>query len=163
MGCLTPISLLTDITDTREVSGRMEASNSWTHTQTHAVLTGTPTFVCHPHKLNTFQCVWWDLSVCSAGVPRGPAVRSSLLVGRWRWILQPPEFGTSPKRTYVPSVWWSHGASWPCRTCRHPAGEGETLGFRGFIVLSDYKLQRLAVMRNTFMVQILYVLWINWT
>lgn len=34
MGCLTPISLFTVITDTKDVSVRMEASNNCTHKQT---------------------------------------------------------------------------------------------------------------------------------
>lgn len=120
MGCLTPISLLTDITDTREVSGRMEASNSWTHTDTHMQFYNT-----HSDFGMLSVRAECDLSVRPSGVPQGPPVRSPLLVGRWSRILQTAELDMSPKHTYVPSEWWSHGASWTCRTCQRPAGERE--------------------------------------
>lgn len=69
----------------------------------------------------TLNRLWCHHSVRSACVPPGPPVRLPGLAGRWSWILQPPELDTSPKHTYVQSVWWSHDASWSGRTWQHPA------------------------------------------
>lgn len=65
MGCFTPISLLTVITDISEVSGRMEASTSWTHRCT--------LFSIHTV---TFVCCSYDFVVHLGDIPPGLAVRS---------------------------------------------------------------------------------------
>lgn len=62
MGCITPISLLTIMTDTRAVSGRIAASRSATDTMpdffTGKYVTSQPSFSRARHESKTHLCSW---------------------------------------------------------------------------------------------------------
>lgn len=118
MGCWTPISLLTVITDNKEVSGRMEASKNCPEEKNKIKST---------HILTTLALPYGALADL-ARVPPSPPVHSFEPAGRWHWNPPTPKPDMSPGHTCAPSVWWSHGVSWTGRSGRRPGGGREGRG-----------------------------------